>query len=108
MQSRIQDGSKFLSRSDAAHHFLVQSRAEPSSAHSASHDLHVVEHARANASRTHALMVDLPKVPAQRKLCNPGITVCLPCDGADEADTRFLPRVLKSIADKLACPARSS
>ena len=32
--------------------------------------------------------------------------MCLPCDGADEADTRFLPRVLKSIAEQTCLPGK--
>jgi hypothetical protein len=77
---------------------FVQSEAE---ARSSSDKLHVGAHARG-----HAFTVDLPKLAAQQELCSPRITVCLPCDGADEADTRVIPRVLDSIAEQTCLPGK--
>merc|ERR1719171_76366 len=71
------------------------------------HETGVISRIRAHKrARTHSLVVDLPGLPAQQKSCDPGITVCLPCDGSDMKDANLIPRILQSIAEQSCLPEK--
>jgi hypothetical protein len=96
----------FFSRVEATHSLFSHAREEETKAHT-SHKTHVIARIRAHSrARAHAQTVDVPDYPAQQDLCDPGITVCLPCDGTDISDTSLIPRVLQSIAEQSCLPSR--
>jgi hypothetical protein len=68
---------------------------------------HVLARIRAHRrAHTHSLVVDLPGPPAQQTACDPGITVCLPCDGTEVKDSILIPRILQSIAGQSCLPEK--
>jgi hypothetical protein len=72
-----------------------------------SKNAHVLGRIRAHKrARVHSLVVDLPERPAQQNPCNPGITVCLPCDGTNMKDANLIPRILQSIAGQSCLPEK--
>jgi hypothetical protein len=85
---------------------LLRARAEANTTHSA-HKSHLLATIRAHKrARAHSLVVDLPVVPDQQESCDPGITVCLPCDGANLEDANYIARVLQSIAGQSCLPEK--
>jgi hypothetical protein len=106
-KATLHNESELVSRLDATHNLFLHAREEANAEKAANKKSHVISRLRAHKrAHNHALMVDLPEVPAHQEVCNPGITVCLPCDGADVADTSLIPRVLQSIAEQSCLPER--
>jgi hypothetical protein len=111
----LQNESKFVSKVEAAHNLFLHAREEADGQREEADEPqtvvhkkpHVLKRIRAHTrARAHALRVDLPEVPAQQGVCDPGITVCLPCDGTDIADTSLIPRVLQSISEQTCLPSK--